>query len=99
MLFTACPPPSGGGDPADPEITYTTTVKGKVVTPARAADPAKGNIITTARVWSSIDPAKKVAVGADGSYSLQVAGRSGPQLLDSVLSGSSGYAALTQAAW
>ena len=28
-------------------------------------------------MWSSIDPAKKVEVGADGSYSLQVAGHSG----------------------
>ena len=56
---------------------YTTTVRGKVVTPARAADPTNGSIIPTARVWSSIDPAEKVAVGADGSYSLQVAGHSG----------------------
>ena len=56
---------------------YTTTVRGKVITPARAADPAKGSIITTARVWASTDPTKKIAVGADGSYSLQVAGHSG----------------------
>ena len=56
---------------------YTTTVRGKVVTPARAADPAKGNPINTARVWSSIDPGKKVAVGTDGSYSLQVADHTG----------------------
>ena len=56
---------------------YTTTVRGKVVTPARAADPAKGSFITTARVWSSVDPTKKAAVGADGSYSLQVAGHTG----------------------
>ena len=48
-----------------------------MVTPARAADPAKGSIITTARVWSSIDPGKKVDVGADGSYSLEVAGHTG----------------------
>ena len=52
-------------------------MSGNVITPAKAADPAKGSVITTARVWSSIDPAKKVAVGADGSYSLQVAGHTG----------------------
>ena len=56
---------------------YTTTVRGKVITPARAADSAKGRVITTARVWSSIDPAKKVTVGADGSYTLPVAGHTG----------------------
>ena len=57
---------------------YTTTVRGKVVTPARAADPAKGSIITTARVWSSIDPDNKVPVNTtDGSYSLQVANHTG----------------------
>ena len=57
---------------------YTTTVRGKVVTPARAADPAKGNPINTARVWSSIDPANKVPVDStDGSYSLQVVNHSG----------------------
>ena len=56
---------------------YTTTVRGKVVTPARAADPAKGSIINTARVWSSIDPARKVDVGTDGSYSLQVVNHTG----------------------
>ena len=56
---------------------YTTTVSGKLITPARAADPARGSTITTARVWSNIDPAKKVEVGADGSYSLQVVSHSG----------------------
>ena len=61
----------------EPPKTYTTTVKGKIVTPAKAADSTKGSIITTARVWSSIDPAKKVDVGADGSYSLQVANHTG----------------------
>ena len=62
----------------EPPKTYNTTVKGKVVTPARAADPAKGSIITTARVWSSIDPANKVPVDStDGSYSLQVANHTG----------------------
>ena len=57
---------------------YTTTVRGKVVTPARAADPAKGSIITTARVWASINPDNKVLVNTtDGSYSLQVANHTG----------------------
>ena len=57
---------------------YTTTVRGKVVTPARAADPAKGNNITTARVWSSVDPANKVPVDStDGSYTLEVANHTG----------------------
>ena len=76
VLLAACPPPGGGGGEPTP-TTYTTTVSGKVITPARAADSTKGSIITTARVWSSIDPTKKVAVGADGSYSLQVAGHTG----------------------
>ena len=74
-LLVACPSPGDGGTP--PPETYTTTVKGKVITPARAADPAKGSVITTARVWASTDPARKVEVGADGSYSLQVAGHTG----------------------
>ena len=74
-LLAACPPPGGGG--TSQPTTYTTTVSGTVITPARAADPTKGSTITTARVWSSIDSAKKVAVGTDGSYSLQVAGHSG----------------------
>ena len=57
---------------------YTTTVRGKVITPAKAADPAKGSIITTARVWASIDPDNKVPVDStDGSYSLQVANHTG----------------------
>ena len=42
-----------------------------------AADPTKGSVITTARVWASTDPTKKVEVGADGSYSLEVAGHTG----------------------
>ena len=73
--MAACPPPGGGGTP--PAATYTTTVRGKVITPARAADSAKGSTITTARVWASTDPAKKITVGADGSYSLQVANHTG----------------------
>ena len=58
-------------------ITYTTTVKGKVITPAKAAGPTKGSVIATAQVWASTDPAKKVDVGTDGSYTLEVAGHSG----------------------
>ena len=76
-LLTACPSPSGGGTPP-PTPTYTTTITGKVVTPARAADPTKGSVITTAQVWASTDPTKKVSVDTtDGSYSLEVAGHSG----------------------
>ena len=57
---------------------YTTTVRGKVVTPAKAADSRKGSIITTARVWSSVNPADKVPVDStDGSYTLQVADHTG----------------------
>ena len=53
-------------------------MKGTVVTPARAADPTKGSVITTAQVWSSTDPTKKVSVDTtDGSYSLEVAGHPG----------------------
>ena len=33
----------------------TTTVSGKVVTPARLADASKGSVITTARVWVSTE--------------------------------------------
>ena len=78
-LLAACPSPGGGGNPgSDPAKTYTTTVKGTVVTPARAADPTKGGVITTARVWASTDPTKKVSVDTtDGSYSLNVAGHPG----------------------
>lgn len=53
------------------KVLYTKVkVKKKVITLAKAADSAKGSIITTARVWSSIDLAKKVDVGTDGSYTL-----------------------------
>ena len=70
-------PPKVAPPIVQPTKTYTTTVKGKVITPARAADPAKGSVITTARVWSSVDPAKRVAVSTDGSYTLPVAGHTG----------------------
>ena len=56
---------------------YTTTVKGKVITPAKAADPTKGSVIATARVWASTDPTKKIDVGTDGSYSIQVVNHTG----------------------
>ena len=73
--------PTGGGTP-EPTATYTTTVTGKVITPAKAADPAKGRTISTAQVWFCIDPTNctdpaKTDVGADGSYTLEVAGHTG----------------------
>ena len=52
-------------------------MSGKVVTPAKAADSTKGSVVATARVWASTDPTKKIAVGADGSYTLKVAGHRG----------------------
>ena len=56
----------------------TTTVSGKVVTPARAADAAKGSHISTAEVWASTDPDNKVPVNpADGSYTLNGVKHSG----------------------
>ena len=56
----------------------TTTVSGKVVTPARAADATKGSHISTAQVWASTDPTNKVTVNtADGSYSLSGVKHSG----------------------
>ena len=84
-LLAACPPPGGGGNPgSDLAKTYTTTVSGKVTTPA-------GNTVTqyetrarpsvpsadAAKVWASTAPATKVAAAADGSYTLEVAGHSG----------------------
>ena len=68
--------PTDGGT-REPTATYTTTVRGRIVTPARAADPAKGGPIPTAEVWSSIDPANKVPAAADGSYTLEVANHTG----------------------
>ena len=77
--MAAYPPPGGGGNPgSDLAKTYTTTITGKVVTPARAADSTKGAVITTAQVWASTDPTKKVSVDAtNGSYSLEVVKHSG----------------------
>ena len=56
---------------------YTTTVSGKVVTPARFQDATntKGSVISTAEVWAN--PANKVNVKADGSYELEVANHPG----------------------
>ena len=76
--MAACPPPGGGGTPP-PTPTYTTTVSGKVITPA-------GNTVTqydtatrlsvpsadAAKVWASTASTTKVAVKADGSYTLTV---------------------------
>ena len=76
-LLAACPPPGGVNPGGDLAKTYTTTVSGSVVTPARAADPTKGTTIATARVWACTDPASKITVGTDGSYSLKVVGHSG----------------------
>ena len=73
-------PPKGNPPPQTKTIpyAYTTTITGKVVTPARAADPAKGAVITTAQVWASTDPGNKVSVDtADGSYTLQVTDHQG----------------------
>ena len=81
-LLAACPPPGGGGTPPAP--TYTTTVSGKVTTPAgktvtqyetraRPLVPSAAD----AKVWASTAPTTKVAVAADGSYTLEVAGHPG----------------------
>ena len=86
-LLTACPPPGGGGKPADiTPTTYTTTVSGKVTTPAGNAvtqyqfDVASGAAgrwrsvpsAEDAEVRASTDPAAKAAVAADGSFTLSV---------------------------
>ena len=81
-LLAACPPPGGGGTPPAP--TYTTTVSGKVTTPAgnavtqyeTRAKPAVPSA-ADAKVWASTAPTTKVAVAADGSYTLEVAGHPG----------------------
>ena len=73
-------PALGNPGPQVKTIAYalTTTVSGKVVTPARAADPAKGSHISTAQVWASTDPDNKVPVNtADGSYTLSGVKHSG----------------------
>ena len=60
FLLHSCDNPSGSSTP-----TPTTTVSGRITTPA-------GNPLTTAQVWASTDPARKVKVKQDGSYSLGV---------------------------
>ena len=73
-------PPKGNPPPQTRTIpyAYTTTITGKVVTPARAADPAKGGVIKTAQAWASTDPGNKVTVDtADGSYTLEGVRHSG----------------------
>ena len=81
-LLAACPPPGGGGNPGgDLAKTYTTTVSGKVTTPAGNAvtqyDTAAGRSTPSAadaKVWAATASATtaKVAVRADGSYTLTV---------------------------
>ena len=74
--MAACPPPGGGTPPA---ATYTTTVSGKVTTPAgntvtqyeTAARPSVPSV-ADAKVWASTASATKVPVAADGSYTLEV---------------------------
>ena len=82
--MAACPPPGGGGPPPPPAPTYTTTVSGKVTTPAGNAvtqyeTTARPSVPSAddAKVWASTAPATKVAVAVDGSYTLKVAGHSG----------------------
>ena len=75
--MAACPPPGGGGTPQP--TTYTTTVSGKVITPAGNTvtqyDTAKRLSVPSAdaaKVWASTASTTKVAVAADGSYTLTV---------------------------
>ena len=79
VLLTACPPPGGGGTP--PAATYTTTVSGKVTTPAgkpvtQYETTARPSVPSAddAKVWASTTSATttKVPVAADGSYTLEV---------------------------
>ena len=60
FLLHSCDNPSG-----PKKSSPTTTVSGKITTPA-------GNPLTTAQVWASTDPARKVKVKQDGSCSLGV---------------------------
>ena len=57
--------------------TYTTTVRGLIVTPARFQDATKGSVIPTAEVWASTDTNTKTKVKTDGSYELEVANHPG----------------------
>ena len=69
FLLYSCDNPSGSSatsTPSEKSSSPTTTVSGRITTPA-------GNSITTAQVWASTDPANKVSVDTtDGSYSLGV---------------------------
>ena len=74
VLLAACPPPSGGTP-----TTYTTTVSGKITTPAGKAvtqyDTATRRSVPSAadaKVWASTASTTKVAAAADGSYTLTV---------------------------
>ena len=80
MLYACTPPSSSDGGPK----TYTTTVSGKITTPAgntvgqynttaRAYEPSGDK----AQVWAFTDPATKKPVNKDGSYTLKVVGHSG----------------------
>ena len=77
-LLAACPSPGGGGTPT----TYTTTVSGKVTTPAgkavtqydtatRRSVPSSGDAEVRASTDSSAKTVK-AAVAADGSFTLSV---------------------------
>lgn len=71
LLLTTC---GGAGEGLTiTQTNYITIVKGKIITPAKAADPAKGAVITTAQVWASTDTNNKVSVNTtDGSYTMIV---------------------------
>ena len=59
IFFYSCDPPSSSATK-----TYTTTISGKITTPAENPIAAK--------VWASTDTANKVTAGAKGNYSLTV---------------------------
>ena len=82
FLLYACTPPDSSSDGGAPP--YTTTVSGKITTPAGKAvmqyntatsryEPSS----TDAKVWASTAPATKVPVAADGNYTLTVKGHAG----------------------
>ena len=62
IFFYSCDPP-----PSTP--TYTTTVSGKIITPAKAKDSSKGSFITTAEVRAN---GAKAKTNSEGSYELKV---------------------------
>ena len=72
-FFYACDPPSSSS--ALP--TYTTTVRGQIVSPARFQNASKGSTIADAEIWASTDTKKKVKTDKDGNYTLEVARHSG----------------------